>query len=195
MLTMDAVKELVPPVLQWSKKSRVYVALVFELRMDNLFEGCQMELLSSLTACGMKQHFSLVVLALIALNLLPDGMAVSTLWDEWVGFLPDIVGLTWLHCCSHHPLQSLSSSHIREWSSCSGCCFWLMAGKSLTTSTTNAIQQTTNSVKNARSKLSFKVKSPNADKPARFNRKRRKESVIHKAISWGLKKQSFKYKG
>lgn len=50
--------------------------------MDSSFEGCQMELLSSLTACGMKQLFSLVVLAVIVLNLLPDGMAVSTLWDE-----------------------------------------------------------------------------------------------------------------
>lgn len=58
------------------------MAFVLEVRMDSPFEGCQMELLSSLTACGMKQHFSLVVLALIALNLLPDGMAVSTLWDE-----------------------------------------------------------------------------------------------------------------
>lgn len=41
----------------------------------------------------MKQLFSLVVLALIVFNLLPDGMAVSTLWDVRVGFLPDTVGL------------------------------------------------------------------------------------------------------
>ncbi len=70
-----------------------------------------------------------------------------------------------------------------------------MAGKSLTTSTTNVIQQATNSLKTARLELSFKVKSPNVDKPACFNRKRREKSVIRKAISWGLKKQSFKYKG
>lgn len=56
--------------------------LLLELRMDSPFEGCQMELLSSLTACGMKLRFSLVSLALIVFNLLPDGMAVSTLWDE-----------------------------------------------------------------------------------------------------------------